>query len=41
MTEIGMIDITDKPFVQREAEAEGIIKLDPSTINLIKNRKNI
>ena len=24
MTEIGMIDITDKPFVQREAEAEGI-----------------
>ena len=39
MTEIGMIDITDKPFVQRKAEAEGIIKLDPSTINLIKNRR--
>ena len=27
MTEIGMIDITDKPFVQREAEAEGISEI--------------
>ena len=34
-----MIDVSNKPEVPREASAEGIIKLKPETIRLIKARK--
>ncbi|RLG92558.1 MAG: cyclic pyranopterin monophosphate synthase MoaC [Candidatus Hecatellales archaeon] len=34
---VSMVDITGKPSVYREAEAKGVIKLKPETINLIKN----
>ena len=33
---MGMIDISDKPEIQREATATGIIRLKPETIQMIK-----
>jgi len=36
---MGMVDITGKPKVFREATATGKIKLKPETISLIKNGK--
>lgn len=33
---MGMVDISDKPVVKRQAEAEGKIQLSPDTISKIK-----
>jgi cyclic pyranopterin phosphate synthase len=37
--EVAMVDVSDKPEVPREALAEGMIKLKPKTIRLIKAGK--
>jgi len=34
---MGMIDVTEKPVVRREAEAKGTIRLSPDTIQKIQN----
>lgn len=36
---MSMVDISDKPEVNREATASGTVKLKPKTIQLIKKRK--
>jgi cyclic pyranopterin phosphate synthase len=36
---MSMVDITAKPEVYREATAEGVIKLKPETVRLIKEEK--
>jgi cyclic pyranopterin phosphate synthase len=36
---MAMVDISDKPEVNREATASGTVKLKPKTIQLIKKRK--
>jgi len=33
---MGMVDVTEKPVVKRQAEAEGKIRLSPDTISKIK-----
>jgi len=33
---MGMVDITEKPVVKRQAEAEGKIRLSPDTVSKIK-----
>lgn len=35
---MGMIDISEKPIVRREAEAAGVIVLNPATIARIRSR---
>jgi len=35
-TKISMVDVTSKPTVLREASAEGLIKLRPETVELIR-----
>ncbi len=37
--DMGMVDVSDKPKVLREATAEGIIKLRSKTVELIKSGK--
>ncbi len=34
-----MVDVGDKPAVERRAEAEGFIRLQPDTINLIRQNQ--
>jgi cyclic pyranopterin phosphate synthase len=36
---MAMVDISDKPMVFREATATGIIRLKPSTVDLIKKKR--
>jgi cyclic pyranopterin phosphate synthase len=36
---MGMVDVTEKPIVKRQAEAEGKIYLSPDTIGMIKKQK--
>lgn len=36
---MSMVDIGNKPMIFREATAEGLIKLKPETLQLIKHRK--
>lgn len=36
---MSMVDVTAKPEVYREATAEGVIKLKPETVRLIKGEK--
>lgn len=35
----GMVDISRKPIVSREAVAEGVIKLRPETVRLIREKR--
>jgi cyclic pyranopterin phosphate synthase len=36
---MGMVDVTEKPIVKRQAEAEGKIYLSPDTIGMIQKQK--
>ena len=37
---MGMVDVTEKPVVKRQAEAEGKIRLSPDTISKINEGRD-